>query len=149
VRVALDTNILAYAEGTNGQAERDRAAAVVSRLYASDVVIPVQVLGELHNVLVRKAGRSRAQARDAVLAWHTTFASVETSSAVMLAAMDLAGAHRLALWDSVVIAAAASAECRLLLSEDLQDGFVWGGVTIINPMAKTPNPLLASALRPE
>ncbi|WP_205963481.1 PIN domain-containing protein [Roseicella aquatilis] len=30
---------------------------------------------------------------------------------------------------------AAEAECRLLLSEDIQDGFTWRGVTVRNPFA--------------
>jgi hypothetical protein len=36
--------------------------------------------------------------------------------------------------------------CRLLVSEDGQDGRTLGGVTIINPFGPTPSPLLAQAL---
>jgi predicted nucleic acid-binding protein len=39
-----------------------------------------------------------------------------------------------------MLAAAAQAGCRLLLSEDMQDGFTWRGVTIRNPFAATPPP---------
>lgn len=35
----------------------------------------------------------------------------------------------------------------LLLSEDLQDGFAWRGVTIVNPFADVPHPLLTALLR--
>ena len=41
----------------------------------------------------------------------------------MVNATDLASDHGLTILDSVVLAAAAEAECRLLLSEDLQEGF--------------------------
>jgi hypothetical protein len=34
----------------------------------------------------------------------------------------------------------------LLLSEDLQDGFSWAGVTVTNPFAATCHPLLEDAL---
>jgi predicted nucleic acid-binding protein len=64
----------------------------------------------------------------------------------MLTAMDLASRHRVGIWDSVVLSAASFAECRLLLSEDLQDGFTWNGVTVVNPFKKTPNELLIEAL---
>jgi predicted nucleic acid-binding protein len=47
----------------------------------------------------------------------------DRSSAVMINAADLAADHQLAIWDSVIIAATAEAGCRLLLSEDLQEGF--------------------------
>jgi len=130
----------------NGRGPRDRAIDIVSRLPPDETVVPVQVIGELYNVLVRKAGRSRPKAREAVLGWHDAFATVETSSAVLVAAVDLAGTHRLGFWDSVILAAAASAGCRLLLSEDLQEGFTWGGLTVTNPMGKTIHPLLAAMI---
>jgi predicted nucleic acid-binding protein len=49
VRVALDTNVLAYAEGLNDQEKRDAAIDLVRRLPREMVVLPVQVLGELDN----------------------------------------------------------------------------------------------------
>jgi predicted nucleic acid-binding protein len=63
MKIALDTNVLAYAEGTNGAAMRDRALELIERLPAGSVVLPVQTLGELFNVLVRKAKRRPARAR--------------------------------------------------------------------------------------
>jgi len=146
MKVAFDTNVLAYAEGVNGAARRDAALDLVGRLPQDAAVIPVQVLGELFNVLVRKAGKSPAKARDALLGWRDTFAVVETSPEVMLAAVDLATAHRLGIWDAVVLAAAAQAGCRLVLSEDLQDGFTWGGVTVVNPFASPRHALLDALL---
>ncbi len=44
--------------------------------------------------------------------------------------------------------AAAEAGCRLLLSEDLQEGFTWGGVTVVNPFAATVHPLLEEMFEP-
>jgi hypothetical protein len=64
----------------------------------------------------------------------------------MVNAMDLACNHDLTIWDSVVLAASAEAECRLLLSEDLQEGFTWRGVTVTNPFAPRLHTLLAAIL---
>jgi predicted nucleic acid-binding protein len=144
--VALDTNILVYAEGLNGEPMKQRALAIVERLAPQSTLLPVQVLGELFNVLVKKAGRSRAEARDAVLRWGDTFPLIETSSSVQLAAMDLSADHQLALWDAVILSAAADASCRLLLSEDLQDGFTWSGVTVTNPFSTKRHALLDAML---
>ena len=69
MRVALDTNFLAYAEGVNDSERRNAALDLVGRLPQRDVVVPVQVLGELFHVQVRKARRSAAAARIAVLDW--------------------------------------------------------------------------------
>jgi predicted nucleic acid-binding protein len=144
--VAIDTNILVYAEGLDGKPMQEAAQAVVTRLAPESTLLPVQVLGELYAVLMRRAGQSRAKARDAVLEWGDMFPIIETSSSVQLMAMELSVNHQLAPWDAVILSAAADAGCRLLLSEDLQDGFTWSGVTVVNPFAKKPHPLLTALL---
>jgi predicted nucleic acid-binding protein len=146
LRIALDTNLLAYAEGVNDANKRDIALALVGRLPQSDTLVPVQVLGELFHLLVRKAGRSRTEARDALQGWRDAFGIVGTTPEAMQAAVDLATDHALGLWDAVILSVAAQAGCRLLLSEDLQDGFTWGGVTVANPFASPRHPLLDAAL---
>jgi len=146
VRVALDTNVLAYAEGVNGVAMKRTALELVQKLPADAVLLPVQTLGELFNLLARKAGRSPARARKAILSWQDAFPVIETSAEVMLAAADLATDHHLGIWDAVVLSAAAEAGCRLLLSEDLQEGFTWKGVTVTNPFSSSKHELLAALL---
>ena len=118
MRVALDTNILAYAEGVNTAEKKDAALDVIDKL-SDHIVLPVQALGELFQVLVRKAGRKPEKAREAILNWQDAFPVAETSAAVLLAAMDLAADHQFNIWDAVMVSAAAHAGCRLLLSEDL------------------------------
>jgi len=146
VRVALDTNILAYAEGVNGAGMKRVALELVQKLPEGATLLPVQVLGELFNLLVRKAGRTRAKARTAILSWRDAFPVIETSEETMLAAADLATDHQLGIWDAVIMSAAAEAGCRLLLSEDLQQGFTWKGVTVTNPFSTAKHPLLESLL---
>jgi len=146
VRVALDTNVLTYAEGINGAERRGVALALIRRLPQAATVIPVQVLGELFNVLVRKGGKSRGDARHALLNWRDTFAVVETSPEVMQAAADLATDHQLGIWDAVILSAASRAGCRLLLSEDLPEGFTWAGVTVVYPFSSPPHALLHALL---
>lgn len=146
MKAALDTNILAYAEGVNGIEKRDIVLELVRNLPQAAAVVPVQVLGELFNVLTRKAGRSRADAREAILGWRDTFPVVETAPEVMLTAADLATDHDFSIWDAVILSVASQAGCRLLLSEDLQDGFTWGGVTVVNPFASPRHVLLESLL---
>ena len=145
MKAALDTNILAYAEGVNGLPMKRAALDLIGKLPQRAVVLPVQVLGELFQVLVRKAGRSAAEARSAILGWRNAFTLLETSPAILMSAVDLA-VHQFSIWDAVILSAAAEADCQLLLSEDMQDGFVWKGVTVVNPFAKSRNPLLDALL---
>ena len=88
MRIALDTNVLAYAEGINGAIRRDRILETIRRLPPEAVVLPAQALGELFNVLVRKARRRPARAREAVLSWRDAYAAVDTSAAIIVNASD-------------------------------------------------------------
>jgi predicted nucleic acid-binding protein len=149
LRIALDTNILAYAEGVNGSGMKSTALELVGSLPQGSVVLPVQTLGELFQVLVRKAGRSTAEARLAILSWRDAFALLETSAGAMLAATDVVVNHQVGFWDAVILCVAAEADCHLLLSEGMQDGFIWQGVTIVNPFARSKHPLLKALLNRE
>jgi len=147
VRVALDTNILAYAEGVNGAARKANALELIQRLPAGSALLPVQTLGELFQLLVRKVNRTPAQARSAILGWRDAFPLIETSETVIVGAAELAATHRFSFWDGVVLASAAEGGCRLLLSEDLQEGFTWNSVTVTNPFGVSSHPLLTGLLQ--
>jgi predicted nucleic acid-binding protein len=146
--LALDTNILAYAEGVNGSSMQKAALELIEMLPEGAALLPVQALGELFNLLVRKAGRSAAKAHASILSWRDAFPLIETSVGVMLSAVDLAKVHHLGIWDAVMLSGSAEAGCRLLLSEDMQDGFTWRGVTVTNPFARSRHALLTALLRP-
>ncbi|SNB77709.1 Predicted nucleic acid-binding protein, contains PIN domain [Arboricoccus pini] len=147
MRIALDTNVLAYAEGVNGVSRQAEALNLLERLPPHDLVLPVQVVGELMTVLVRKAGRTRPAARSAILSWQELCHLVPTSVQVIRRATDLVADHGFSTWDAVILAAAGEGGCRILLSEDMQDGFTAGGTTIVNPFAKQPHQLLTTLLR--
>ncbi|CDX20870.1 PilT protein domain protein [Mesorhizobium sp. ORS 3324] len=146
MKVAIDTNVLAYAEGVNNAEKRDIVLELLRNVPREAAVIPVQVLGELFNVLVRKAGRSPQEARDKLLSWSDAFPVAGTTPEVMMMAVDLAADHRFGIWDAVILSAASQTGCRLLLSEDLQTGFTWGGVTVVNPFISPRHALLDALL---
>jgi len=147
INVAVDTNILVYAEDLTAGEKRRAALAMFDRLPHETTLIPVYVLGELYRVLVRKARQPVAKARAAVFAWGDSFPLIELSSSVMLVAIDIAREHQLEIWDAVVLASAADAGCRLLLSEDFQEGFTWSGVTVTNPFSPNRHLLLDALLK--
>ncbi len=138
---------MAYAEGV-GDARRCKAARdLVARLPGHLVVVPAQALGELHRVLVGKTGRALAEARAAILSWADAFDVADSTFEAMRAALDLAADHRMPIWDALILSVAADQKCRLLLSEDFQHGFIWRGVTVLNPFQTPQHPLLAAVLQ--
>jgi predicted nucleic acid-binding protein len=148
MRIALDTNILVYAEGVNGALRAKTTVELIKKLPESSTFLPVQVLGELFRVLVGKSTFLPPEARTVVLRWQDTFPLIETSPSILVSALDVATDHGLSIWDAIILSAAAAAGCRLLLSEDMQEGFTWGGVTVVNPFAAKRHDLLAEALEP-
>lgn len=146
MRIALDTNVIAYAEGVDDDEHQSAALYLLSQLPREQTILPVQVLGELFNVILRKTSRSRSEAQQALLTWSDTFRLADTTAGTMLDATDLAVVHGLAIWDAVILTVAAETGCRLLLTEDMHEGFTWRGVTVTDPFAATRHPLLESLL---
>lgn len=149
--VAIDTNVFAYAAGVvRSPDDRPKVGATIDLLERldgrCDIIVPVQVLGELYNVLTRIGGRSREGAKATVDACRAAYTCAETSEDAFTAAVDLAAAHQLSIWDAIIFIVAAQAGCTLLLSEDLQPGFLWRGVTVVNPFAPEPDPRLVAVL---
>ena len=147
MRIAIDTNILIYAQGVDDPQRQQIATQVLERVRDHDALLPVQVLGELFSVLVKR-GYTRAQAKVVVAHWRGLCSTIETTSALFMQAVDLAVRHKLQIWDALVLDAAADASCSILLSEDLQNGFVWRGVTVCNPFLAKPHRLIADLVRP-
>lgn len=153
MRFAFDSNILIYlASGERSEADRSKVAftrsLVMELAQVATLVAPVQSMGEALRILVHKFHKTDQELGQAIAQWQVNFEAVPTTLAMLSEAIGLASRHRLQHWDSIILTAAASTNCQVLLSEDMQDGFVWRGLTVINPFAATVHPLLASLLEP-
>ena len=146
MRVAFDTNILAYAEGIGDTEHRDNTMGLIERIPQENVLLPAQALGELYRVLTGKAKRPSGGARNTILQWADSFETADSTWTAFQSAFDLAVDHQLSLWDALILSVAAENRCRILLTEDLQHGFTWRGVTVINPYRIPSHPLLSSLL---
>ena len=149
MRVALDTNILAYAEGVGDARRCARAIRLIEQLPADLVLLPAQTLGELFRVLAGKTKREAGLIREAIMAWADSFEVADSSWSAFQAAIDLAIDHKRQMWDALIMAVAAENRCRLLLSKDLQSGFIWRGVTVVDPFAEPSSPQLDNILQTE
>ncbi len=133
-RVALDSNILVYAELEPETAKGKRAAQVILRS-ARDGVICVQTVGEFLRVVQRRVPDRFAEAISQAELYEAAFLTPPTTAQVMGLAAETARAHGLQLWDAVIVAAASRAGAQALFTEDLQDGRVLDGLKFINPFA--------------
>ncbi|HET7371699.1 MAG TPA: PIN domain-containing protein [Gammaproteobacteria bacterium] len=133
MKVALDTNVLVYAEGFGDAARCNRARDLLDALPLHNVVIPAQCMGELFRVLHGKAGLARQEAVERVLAWAELYNVADSSAQAFLVALDLARSHAVQIWDALIVAVASSAQCRSLVTEDVAGESFLAGVKIVSP----------------
>jgi predicted nucleic acid-binding protein len=125
----FDTNILIYAFAAG-----DRRSVRAEALLGEGGVIGVQVLNEFTNVMRRKLGWDWDQIDAAlVVIAELTGPACPLTAEIHAHAVKLARGSTLSFYDALVIAAAADAKCRVLLTEDLQHGRKFGDVRIENP----------------
>ena len=146
--VALDSNVLAYLAGVSRSTDDEEkiieTRSLIKRLAAHvTLVAPAQAMGELF-VVLRRSGASASDARSILIEFAEPFGTSASEANSVIAAADLVVDHKLQFWDSLIVTAAANAGCTLLLSEDMQSGFVTRGVTIVDPYSKPLHPKLAA-----
>lgn len=125
----LDTNILIYAFAAG-----DRRSVRAESLMAEGGVIGVQVLNEFTSIARRKLSWDWTQIDAALAVILELMGPARPLTAEIHAqAVRLARDSTLSFYDALVIAAAADASCRVLLTEHLQHGQGFGGVTVENP----------------
>ncbi len=96
-------------------------------------MVPLQTLGEVCNTAAKKRRDLLPRAKQFVEDTRDLFPVIPASIDDTLEALDAHRLHGLQFWDAMLWATARRAGCRLLLSEDLQDGRVLGGVLFRNP----------------
>lgn len=121
---------------------REKTLALLKLIPPNRIVIPMQSAGETLNWLVKKGKVPKILASERIANWLELYLSQPTTLTVMIAARDLISNHDFQVWDSIILAASAEASADILISEDMQDGFTWRGVTIVNPFLSEPSPLL-------
>ena len=134
-RTFVDTNIFVYAYDRSAGSKRQKAQKILADLWESGLgVVSTQVIQEFFVTVTRKLPKAMepGAARDVVgdmLKWN----HVVIEGPMILDAIDLHRNHGYSFWDSLIVAAAQLAGCKLLFSEDLASGGKVGGVTIKNP----------------
>lgn len=134
-RVFVDANVLIYARDPEEPLKQSRAREWLAYLWRESLGrTSVQVLSEFYVNVTRKLV-VRVEPEDAWEEMKTFFAwqPLPIDTALLTRAREIEQRWRLSWWDSMVVAAAQLQDCALLLTEDLQDGAVFGGVTVRSP----------------
>ena len=146
MRVSFDTNILVYAADSGAGEKHARAVDFTRRAVAGDCILSLQSLAEFYYAVTRKGLMTPEAAAGLIDEWRAVFPVCSASGDDLAEAITAVRRHRLSFWDAMLWAAAREAGCRMLLSEDFQDGRDIGGVRFVNPFITANDDLLALAL---
>jgi predicted nucleic acid-binding protein len=132
-RSFFDTNVLVYADDKNEPVKQGRSRSLwAEHRRGGTGVVSLQVLQEYFVTVTRKLKVDPSTARSKVeLLAEFDVAAPEVADIV--AAIDLHRLHGFSFWDALILRSAQQSGCRVLLSEDFQDGREIDGIQVVNP----------------
>jgi predicted nucleic acid-binding protein len=144
--VFVDSNVLIYAVDAGEPVKSTVAERWLEAIWPLGTGrLSTQVLHEFYWNATRKLNKPLvwAHARRIVRryeSWLTTTIDM----AMIESAWDVESEAGIAFWDALIVAAAQRADCRWLLTEDLQDGQCFGDLTVVDPFRHTPDEILGA-----
>ncbi len=135
--VFVDANVLVYAQDPRDPLKQARAAQWLDKLWQQrSGRTSMQVLNEFYAAVTRKLSPRIA----ADLAWdevsrYFAWSPLPIDEALLRRAREVERRYGLSWWDAMIVAAAQIQGCVVLLTEDLQDGMVFGTLAVRSPFS--------------
>lgn len=132
----VDTNIFLYRISSD-PSEADKQAIALRILDADDLFVSVQVFQEFYTQATRPSRQDALRHDEAVAlieSWKR-FPVQDVTVKLLDAALIAKERWQLSYWDAAIIEAARLSKCDTVLSEDLNAGQDFQGVTVTNPFA--------------
>lgn len=132
----LDTNVVVYSLDVAATDKKLIAQAIVNNaLSVQSALISFQVVQETLNTVKRKFATTVTDDDAMVLLERmlVPLMRVMPSAALYNDALRIGQRYPFSFYDSLIVAAAQSAGCKRLLTEDMQHGQVVDGLRIVNP----------------
>jgi len=132
-KFTLDTNILVYSIDRQSGDRHAQAIDLVERMSRCDCILTLQALCEFYNAVTRKDKMPKEEAQAQVRDWMILFPVVNAEPSTLRRAIKAADMHGFSFWDAMLLETAAQAGVMQFLTEDLQHGRIWKGMSIRNP----------------
>jgi len=130
----LDTNVVVHAYDDSNPRKQEVARRLLKGGVSGKVVISTQVLGEFASTMLHKV--SPPATADAVLKGLDALMAIRLilpDGELVRRAVEARAAYGIHFYDGMIVAAAERAGCQRILSEDLNAGQEYFGVTVANP----------------
>lgn len=131
--VFIDTNVFLYAYDDKEPEKQKKALECLKPFFEEELTasISVQVLQEFTHQLLRRNFNLHdiRTATCPLFYWNV----IESTTKLYVEALDMLERYQLSLWDSLIVAAANQSGAKQLLSEDLNEGQIYGNIAVVNP----------------
>jgi len=132
-KIFIDTNIFVYSIDQHDHQKMDKARLFLKNVKESSIgVLSTQVMQEFYVASTIKMNADPVVIKG-VLTRLANFEVISITPELIFSAIDCSILNRLSFWDALIIAAAASANCKEVWTEDLNHDQVILGVRIHNP----------------
>lgn len=132
--IFLDSNIFIYTFDRSTLQKREFARDLIRRMLRDNAgIISYQVVQEVLNALTRKLSMSAGDAARYLAGTLEPLWRIQPSAALMQSGLSIQARYQLGFYDSLIVAAALTAGCSRLYSEDFQHGQTIQGLIIENP----------------
>ena len=129
----IDTNVVVYASDPLDARKNELAVEILADAFDNDqYVISSQVLNEFINTALNKLKKSNEEVIGH-LHQLKTMRVVPVSAEWLERAIEIRSRYDLQFYDSLLLAAAEALGCDEFLTEDLNDGQMYGSVKAVNP----------------
>jgi len=130
----VDTNVLVYAHDMDDRVKHELARSTLRELWNDGTgVVSPQVLQEFYVNVTRKIAKPLAKDAARLIVSAYAVWCVDVGSSDIAAAFRIEDEAKIGFWDALIVASAAKAGAKRLLSEDLNAGQTIAGVVIENP----------------
>ncbi len=141
--VFVDTNVLVYSRDTRHASKQESAREWMEFLWDTKRGrVSPQVLHEYYETVTRKLkpGLTPEEARTDVRALFHWLVPIE-APLVLEAAWHLQAKGSLSFWDALILGAAQTMDCGVVLSEDMSAGQEIEGLRVVSPFRTSPKDL--------
>ena len=130
----LDSNVLVYYVDSRDSAKQAKAEGILESALNGDsvCVISVQTLAEFTNVSLGKLKLPTKTIKQYVEVF-SQLPVISPDAQFVTRALDIRERYEIQFYDAMMVAAAERAGCDEFLTEDLNDGQMYGNVKAVNP----------------
>lgn len=135
----VDTNIVIYAYDIHAGVKHNQAKALMENLWHTEAGrLSIQVLQEFYVNVTRKIAEpldipTATQVISDLSQWKIHSPNAQD----VLHAIRIQQQYQISFWDALIVCSAASLNCTVLWSEDLNPGQRYEGMLVQNPFDKT------------